>query len=249
MTPFNVTLTKGNHTVFNNSEDEQNIYSQNYAAVISKNISHDKNSQDRKKHWDGIYADKSWLEVSWYQSEPRVSLQLIQATKLDKNASIIDVGGGASVLVDYLYNQGFHHPAILDISGRALESAKKRLGPIAHDIEWIEADITEFIASRQFDLWHDRAVFHFLTEAEDRRKYVQMLKCTLKRGGHVILATFSIGGPTKCSKLNICQYDSTTLLDELGAEFKLVDETSETHITPANKEQQFTYFRFIYNGT
>lgn len=201
---------------------------------------------DRKKHWERIYTDKSPLEVSWYQAEPTLSLQLIHATKLDKDASIIDVGGGASVLVDRLYNEGFCNLAVLDISAKALDRAKDRLGDMTKEIEWIEADVTEFVAPHQFDLWHDRAVFHFLTEAEDRRKYVEALKRTLRPGGHLVLASFAIGGPTKCSGIDICQYDSAKLQDELGGRFRLVDETGEIHITPTNHEQEFSYFRFIY---
>jgi len=200
---------------------------------------------DRKSHWQNIYQDKSALDVSWYQKEPALSLKLIRNTKTIKDEFIIDVGGGASVLVDHLHEEGFTHLAVLDISGNALISAKKRLGSIANSIEWFEADITQFSAPHQFSVWHDRAVFHFLTEKADRKKYIETLNHTLKLGGHLIIAAFSIGGPEKCSGLDIIQYDSKKLTKELGDNFILLEEQSEIHLTPANKEQSFVYFHFM----
>ena len=200
---------------------------------------------NRKTHWEGIYSDKSPLEVSWFQKQPVLSLQLIHNTGLTTEAAIIDIGGGASVLVDHLVEQGYKHLAVLDISGTALSHAKQRLGPTAEQIEWFETDVTRFQAPHQYDIWHDRAVFHFLTNASDRTQYVETLKQTLKPGGNLILAAFAIGGPTKCSGLDIVQYDVEKLMAELGGGFTLVEETSETHVTPTEQEQQFAYFRFI----
>ena len=200
---------------------------------------------NRKAHWEGIYSNKSPLEVSWYQKEPTLSLQLIEKTGLSTDAAIIDIGGGASILVDHLNERGYKHLAVLDISGNALDFAKHRLAAAADEIEWFEADITTFQAPHQFDLWHDRAVFHFLTDANDRQRYIKILKQTLKPGGHLIMAAFAIGGPTKCSGLDIVQYDANKLLTELGNGFTLLEEKSEMHITPADREQQFSYFHFM----
>lgn len=199
---------------------------------------------NRKTHWEDVYRNKSPLDVSWYQKEPSLSLQLIDSTGLSPDAAIIDIGGGASTLVDHLATRGYKHLAVLDISGQALAATRKRLGTTADNIEWFEADITSFQAPHQFDLWHDRAVFHFLTDAADREKYVENLKLTLKPGGHLIMAAFTLGGPHKCSGLDIVQYDATKLLTELGSGFSLQEEHFETHLTPADKEQQFAYFRF-----
>jgi SAM-dependent methyltransferase len=198
----------------------------------------------RKQHWESVYTDKSPLDVSWYQTEPRMSLELIDASGVDKQAPVIDVGGGASVLVDWLLAAGYRKPAVLDISGRALEHARQRLGQSAAGVEWFEADITEFRAPHPFALWHDRAVFHFLTDAGDRRRYVDTLKRALTPDGHVIIAAFAIGGPTRCSNLDIVQYDAAKLGAELGAELTLIEERSENHRTPAGKDQLFGFFRF-----
>ena len=200
---------------------------------------------DRKTHWEQVYTDKSPMEVSWYQKEPALSLRLIQDAGVEKDGFILDVGGGASVLADRLYEKGYKRISVLDISSRSLVFARKRLGDKAQEIEWIEADVTEFKPPHQFSLWHDRAVFHFLTEASDREKYVEVLKASLVQQGHVVLAAFAIGGPTKCSGLYIVQYDSIKLLRELGNEFKLVGELSETHVTPGNREQKFSYFHLV----
>jgi len=200
---------------------------------------------DRKSHWENIYQDKSALDVSWYQKEPTISLGLIRNTLLASDEPIIDVGGGASVLVDYLIKVGYTNIAVLDISENALACAKNRLGNHAQEVEWYESDITQFEAPHQFSLWHDRAVFHFLTTDSDRKNYIKVLKNSLRPGGHLIIAAFAIGGPTKCSGLDIVQYDGLKLKAELGKDFELLEEISEVHITPTNKEQKFMYFLFI----
>lgn len=199
----------------------------------------------RKDHWEHIYSEKSPLEVSWYQKEPAVSLRLIDHCRLGKDVPVIDVGGGASVLVDRLLDAGYSRLTVLDIASTSLASARARLGMRAQCVEWIEADITEFVPPHPFGLWHDRAVFHFLTETDDRKRYVETLKQTLARGGHVVLAAFAIGGPTRCSGLDIVQYDAAGLMAQLGAEFELIEQASETHLTPAKKAQLFCYFRLL----
>lgn len=200
---------------------------------------------DKKTHWERIYREKSSSDVSWYQESPDLSLELIRRSGVRNDEAIVDVGGGASVLVDVLCEEGFRNLSVLDISGIALAGAQQRLGDLAETIEWFESDITEFDPPHAFTLWHDRAVFHFLTDESDRRKYVNVLKRALRPGGHLIIAAFAIGGPEQCSGLQVVQYDSSRLKAELGEEFELVEERDEVHITPANKEQRFTYFRFV----
>ena len=200
---------------------------------------------DRKAHWQKVYQKKSPSEVSWYQAEPTISLELIDHCDLNATDSIIDIGGGASVLVDHLIGRGYSHLTVLDVSGVALSAARIRLGKSAEQVEWIEADITAYKPQNQFALWHDRAVFHFLTDSEDRKRYVNALKGALMPNGHLIIASFAIGGPEKCSGLPIVQYDSSKLLGELGPEFQLVEQRRETHVTPAKRTQEFAYFRLI----
>lgn len=202
---------------------------------------------DKKLHWEKVYNDKSPWEVSWYQKEPELSLRLIRSAGLAKEAPIIDVGGGASVLVDRLLAEGYRNLAVLDISSRALAFARERLGEQAGSVEWYQANITEFSPPHTFSLWHDRAVFHFLTDPVDRKNYVEVLKKTLSPQGRLILASFAIGGPTRCSGLDIVQYDAEKIHHELGNEFTLVETSDETHFTPANKEQRFSYFHFLRN--
>jgi SAM-dependent methyltransferase len=199
---------------------------------------------DLKDHWEKIYTDRSPLEVSWYQQEPTMSLQLIRNTQLAHDAPIIDVGGGASLLLDYLCNEGYTNIAVLDISAKALASAQERLGDRAGNVEWYAEDIVKFNPPKQFAVWHDRAVFHFLTDKSDRNGYVSVLKRALQPNGHFIIGAFSIDGPTKCSGLDIVQYDAKKLVSELGEGFELIEERSEVHVTPAGGKQHFTYFRF-----
>ena len=199
---------------------------------------------DRRAHWQNVYEQKEATEVSWFQSKPAISLELIANCHLDPSDPIIDVGGGASLLVDQLIDQGYTNLAVLDISGAALARSAKRLGEKAGAVSWVEADVTAFSPDAQVALWHDRAVFHFLTEAADRQGYVGALKKALRLGGHLILASFAIGGPEQCSGLPIVQYDAPKLKAELGSGFKLLEERTEEHITPAQRVQKFAYFRF-----
>ena len=203
---------------------------------------------NRKTHWENVYQDKAPLSVSWHQEEPVLSLQLIRHSSVSLDSPIIDVGGGASLLVDCLCDEGYSRVAVLDISSHALRYARERLGDNANKVEWYENDVTSFKAPHPFSVWHDRAVFHFLTEASDRKEYVKNLKRTLEPGGYLIIAAFAQGGPLKCSGLDIVQYDADKLVSEIGNEFELVEELNEVHITPDNKEQKFIYFRLRKKG-
>ena len=199
---------------------------------------------DVKSHWEEIYNTKPPTEVSWYQTRPSLSLKLIEATGIEKGQGIIDVGGGSSTLVDCLLDEGYEDLAVLDISRQSLIIARARLGDRTNDVKWYEADATEFQPSRKFNLWHDRAVFHFLTDEQDRRKYVNVLKEALLPEGYLIMATFAIDGPKMCSGLNTIQYDEEAMSLELGDEFELMEKAYENHLTPGDKEQKFTYFLY-----
>ena len=201
---------------------------------------------EKKQHWENVYRNKSPLEVSWYQQEPVLSLLLITSTQLSRGAPIIDVGGGSSTLVDKLYDQAYTDISVLDISGSALAHAKKRLANKADKVHWYETDVTHFKPPQKFALWHDRAVFHFLTSKADRESYVNVLKQALEPGGHLIIMTFAIDGPRKCSGLDIVQYDADKLTAELGPGFKLVETGHEVHHAPAGNQQKFAYFRFRF---
>lgn len=197
------------------------------------------------EHWEKIYRENDPAkEVSWHQPQPTVSLKLITATGIAKTAAILDVGAGASVLVDYLLHASFRNVAVLDISGAAIEFAQRRLGARATEVTWFDCDIAEFNPSRPFALWHDRALFHFFTDADARRKYVRVLKRTLLPDGHVIIGTFATNGPTRCCGLEVVRYSAAAICAELGDEFQLLEQFDETHVTPWNSEQKFAWFRF-----
>ena len=163
-------------------------------------------TEQRKSHWEGVYATRQPTEVSWFQPVPEKSLHLIRATGVKCGQAIIDAGGGASTLVDNLLAEGFTDLSVLDISANALLKSQERLGDKAGKVTWIEADVTMFVPSRRYDLWHDRAVFHFLTEAADRDRYIDVVRGALKSGGNFVLATFGPQGPLRCSGLDICRY-------------------------------------------
>lgn len=201
---------------------------------------------DRKRHWEEVYETKAVNKVSWFREHLDRSLTLIEAAGLDLNARIIDVGGGASTLVDDLLARGYKNLSVLDISAAALESSKRRLGPLAGGAEFIAADITQTVLpERAFDLWHDRAVFHFLTSDEDRGRYVDNLKRSLKPTGHLVIATFADDGPLKCSGLDVERYDQEKLVGTLGSGFELAEHVRETHQTPFETTQSFLYARFV----
>ena len=200
---------------------------------------------DRKNHWEKVYRNKSPLEVSWFQENPALSLQLIGDARLALDAPVIDVGGGASILVDKLCDAGYTNIAVLDVSASALAHARERLAGRANAVHWYEADVTRFKPPQRFALWHDRAVFHFLTDKTDRDSYVSVLKQALRPGGHVIIMAFAIDGPAKCSGLDIVQYDEDKLKAALGPGFELAETGFETHKTPAGGQQKFAYFHLI----
>ena len=175
-----------------------------------------------------------------------MSVSMIANSGISPEDRIIDIGGGASTLVDNLLSLGYGNISVLDISLNAIKLAKKRLQQKAEQVEWIEADITSFKSSNTFSLWHDRAVFHFLTSVEDQQKYVNILKKCLNKGGTLIIAAFSLDGPSMCSGLKTMRYDAASLSRVLDTDFSLLEEVTETHITPKNVKQKFTYYRFVY---
>lgn len=199
---------------------------------------------DRTTHWQNVYATKSETEVSWFQASPAISLEMIRAASPDRAAAIIDIGGGASRLVDALLQDGYRNLAVLDLSANALDVAKKRIGPTASTVDWIVADATTWRPAKTWDVWHDRAAFHFLTDPRDRAAYVERLRSAVAPGGHVIIATFAPDGPEKCSGLPVQRHDSASLSAELGPEFELVETRSETHHTPWHSTQAFQFSRF-----
>lgn len=198
---------------------------------------------EAKAHWENIYKTKGPTEVSWYQVRPETSLRLIERAASDKASAIIDIGGGDSTLVDHLLADGYTNVAVLDISEEALKRAILRVGrAAAEQVGWFEADITDIdLTANQFDVWHDRAVFHFLTEPEARQHYVETVRRSVKPGGHVIVATFATDGPKQCSGLDVRRYDPDSLHDEFGQDFELLDSVRETHQTPFGTEQKFIY--------
>ncbi len=197
---------------------------------------------DRKQHWEQVYTTRASDSVSWFQEHAALSVRLINSTGLGKDAAIIDVGGGASVLVDDLVSEGYTDVTVLDLSSAALAVAKQRLGKCADTVHWMEGDITRADFPRyRFDIWHDRAVFHFLTDPADRHAYVVRVMEAVRPGGHVIVATFAEDGPEKCSGLPVMRYQPETLHDEFGQAFLLIGHEKEAHHTPSGTVQQFVY--------
>jgi SAM-dependent methyltransferase len=194
----------------------------------------------RKDHWDAVYTTKSSDEVSWYEVDPSLSLHLIRQVSPTPN-SVIDVGGGQSSLVDRLLDIGIGKVAVLDISAVAISRTKERLGGRASQVEWIEADLTSISNVGTFDLWHDRAVFHFLTDPMDREAYVELAIKSIPVGGHLIIGTFATDGPEKCSGLPVCRYDADSMASTLGNRFMLVSSHNHVHATPWGKEQHFFF--------
>ncbi|MCP3404587.1 trans-aconitate 2-methyltransferase [Bradyrhizobium sp. CCGB01] len=203
---------------------------------------------DRSTHWDNVYATKGETEVSWFQDSPAISLDMIRSASPDHGTAIIDIGGGASRLVDALLRDGYRDLAVLDLSGNALEAARRRIGAAASTVDWIVADVTTWQPPKTYDVWHDRAAFHFLTDPRDRAAYVERLRSAVAPGGHVIIATFAPDGPEKCSGLPVQRHDSASLAAELGSEFELVETRSEVHHTPWDSTQAFQFSRFRRRG-
>jgi SAM-dependent methyltransferase len=197
---------------------------------------------DARTHWEKIYGTKAPEAVSWYRRHLETSLALIQRTAAAQTASIIDVGGGESTLVDDLLAHGFRNLTVLDVSQTAIDVTRKRLGPAAERIHWLVADITRAaLEPCAYDVWHDRAVFHFLTAPEARAAYVRQVARSVKPGGHVIVSTFGPEGPAKCSGLDVVRYDANSLHDQFGATFRLIESSKELHQTPFGTTQQFLY--------
>jgi SAM-dependent methyltransferase len=197
---------------------------------------------DSRTHWDRVYRTKAADEVSWYRPHLDRSLGFIEAVAPDRGAAIIDVGGGESTLVDDLVSRGYRDVTVLDIAPAAIAGARARLGALSDRVHWLRDDITTVdLPSRRFDVWHDRAVFHFLTEADLRAAYVRQVLRAVKPGGHVVVAAFGPEGPEKCSGLTVMHYDAPGLHREFGGAFRLVDSATELHRTPAGATQQFTY--------
>lgn len=195
-----------------------------------------------QNHWEQIYGTKAPDAVSWYRPHLETSLELIERAAPDCSASIIDVGGGESTLVDDLLARGYENVTILDVSQTAIDVTKKRLGAASERVKWLAADITNAGLERcSYDMWHDRAVFHFLTAMEMRTAYVRQVAQAVKPGGHVIVSTFGPEGPTKCSGLEVVRYDADSLHKEFGARFHLLKSSEELHHTPFGTVQQFLY--------
>jgi 2-polyprenyl-3-methyl-5-hydroxy-6-metoxy-1,4-benzoquinol methylase len=200
---------------------------------------------DPKTHWETVYTNKASDNVSWYQDYPHLSMEMIKHSGVMKSGQIIDVGSGATRLMSALLDEGYQSVTALDISETALRVAQKLLGARAGSIQWKAADIcTVELPSHHYDLWHDRAVLHFLTGIDQRAAYLQTLRKALKPGGTVILATFAPDGPTQCSNLDVVRYGANDLTALLGDDFQLIESRSEAHTTPWSSQQQFTWCRF-----
>ncbi len=197
---------------------------------------------DMQTHWERIYTQKAPDQVSWYRPHLETSLALVEQAAPERSASIIDVGGGESTLVDDLLARGYTNVTALDISATAVEANRKRLGNFAEQVHWLVADITRVeLEAAAHDVWHDRAVFHFLTAEGDRAAYVRQVARAVRRGGHVIVGAFGPEGPTKCSGLEVIRYDAESLHGEFGRRFRLIASSKELHQTPFGTMQQFLY--------
>jgi 2-polyprenyl-3-methyl-5-hydroxy-6-metoxy-1,4-benzoquinol methylase len=199
---------------------------------------------ERQAHWQNVYQTKGEQTVSWFQERPDSSLDLIHATGVDKGASVIDIGGGASRLVDALISEGFSAVSVLDLSEKALATSKARLGTESAQVQWIVADITQWQPSQTYDVWHDRAALHFLTDPKDRAAYVERVFKAVRVGGHVIIGTFAPDGPERCSGLPVVRHDAATLGELLGPSFVLAETRRHDHHTPSGAIQRFQFSRF-----
>jgi len=200
--------------------------------------------EKRKAHWDTVYTTKGENEVSWFQESPALSLELIGLAQPAPQSAIVDIGGGASRLVDCLVARGFTHLTVLDISAASLEVARLRLGEAADKVRWIVADVTKWAPAQSFDIWHDRAAFHFLVDPADRAAYVACMKKAVPVGGHIVIGTFAIDGPEKCSGLPVCRYDAAGLAEQFGEGVELVTARRQDHTTPWNSGQRFQFCLF-----
>lgn len=201
-------------------------------------------TQDRESHWQDVYAKKTDTEVSWYEESPELSLSLLQEAGLSQGMSIIDIGGGASRLVDALVKTNQAHITVLDLSSAALKAARARLRDDAM-VKWVVADVTAWSPDREYDFWHDRAAFHFLTSPVDQQAYVRVLKRSLKNDGKFVIGTFAVDGPEKCSGLAVVRYDVEGLQSVLGERFKLIGSRPYQHTTPWGATQNFLFNTFV----
>jgi hypothetical protein len=199
-------------------------------------------NQKTEDHWNAVYREKPVDTLSWYQARPATSLDLITRVTSSLDARIIDIGGGASTLVDHLLDAGYRHLSVLDIAEGALAAARERIGQRAVVVAWHAENVTTWTPAVHYDVWHDRAVFHFLTEAADRRAYRQTLLQALVLGGYAVIATFATDGPEKCSGLPVVRYDAAKLRGELGQNFELIEQQEQGHLTPGGNTQSFNYF-------
>jgi len=199
---------------------------------------------ERQAHWQNVYRTKGERDVSWFQENPTISLDLIRATGAAADAAIIDIGGGASRLADALISEGYDSITVLDLSEQALAASRNRLGARGARVCWIVADVTAWQAGQSYDVWHDRAAFHFLTEPKDRMAYAECVKKAVRPGGHVIIGTFAPDGPERCSGLPIIRHDATTLGEILGPAFKVIESRRHEHLTPGGTIQRFQFTRF-----
>ena len=194
------------------------------------------------EHWEKVYFSGSPEEKSWYQSKPALSLELIRSCGLSHEDPLIDVGGGASVLVDFLLQAGFTKLTVLDLSAEALQRSRARLGARSSHVNWVVENVTRYRPDESFCLWHDRAAFHFLTDAQDRAAYVKVAKSAVRPGGFIVLATFAPEGPERCSGLEVARHDENTVFADFGNHFELLTKQTEAHQTPQGKAQLFNYF-------
>jgi ubiquinone/menaquinone biosynthesis C-methylase UbiE len=201
----------------------------------------------RQAHWESIYTAKGQAEVSWFEETPTESLQLLQLVGAQPSSAIIDVGGGTSLLVDNLLAKGFENLTVLDLSAAALNSTRARLGDKGEAVKWIVADATEWLPTDSYDIWHDRAAFHFLTSENKQLAYIKRLKQALKRGGHLIIGTFALDGPEKCSGLPVARHSAESLSAILAPDFNLIDSRHHEHITPWKAVQKFQFSTFRYS--
>jgi 2-polyprenyl-3-methyl-5-hydroxy-6-metoxy-1,4-benzoquinol methylase len=199
------------------------------------------NKMETKQHWENVFDTKNFNEVSWYQMNPKTSIDLILSTNVDKNVSIIDVGGGDSNLVDKLLDLEFRNITVLDVSSKALEKSKQRLGSKGEKVKWVCSDIREFETEERFDIWHDRALLHFLIDGRDVSRYVEIAKKGVKIGGYLIVGTFSLKGPEKCSGLNVKRYSESSMKETFSRGFEHVKSFEEIHNTPSGASQSFIY--------
>ena len=199
---------------------------------------------ERQSHWQNVYQTKGERDVSWFQETPAISLDLIRAAGLAAEASIVDIGGGTSRLVDILIAEGFHSLSVLDVSEKALATSRERLGPKAKHVTWIVADVTAWRPDKSYDLWHDRAAFHFLTDPGDRTAYAECVRNAVRPGGHVIIGTFAPNGPERCSGLPVLRHDAASIGEMLGPSFTLIESRRHNHQTPGGTLQRFQFSRF-----